>query len=396
MTAILRTKGLEEKAALLGRAARDEVCADGRSENLPFDPAPGRLPGWLKDSVYTSLLPGGRRIKLLKILLDNRCRLGCRYCGLRARSETERCRLEPEVLARLFLSLHRRGTVEGLFLSSALPDDPDRVQERLVKTAELLRRTHRWPGYLHLKIMPGAGTEAVAASCRWADRVSVNLESPSAGRLRLIAPGKNFREAVMATLRRAAEEAGKRGRVRAGVTTQLVVGAAGESDREILTATDSLYRKLGLRRAYYSPFRAETGTPLQDLPSPPPERSIRLYQADWLLREYGFDLDELPFGEDGELPAGRDPKLAWARSRPESFPVEINRASLPELLRVPGIGRRGAAKILAARREKKLTAAGDLRRLRLPVARMTDFITLDGRRPGPASPGDDRQLLLEL
>ena len=220
---------------------------------------------------------------------------------------------------------------------------------------------------------------------------------PGIARLKLIAPGKDFSGAVIQPLRWAATETECGAKVRAGITTQFVVGAAGESDREILSASSALYRKLGLRRAYYSPFRAAAGTPLENTPPPPPERSIRLYQADWLLREYGFNLDELPFETEGELPTESDPKLAWARRHPEFFPVEINRAVPKQLLRVPGIGRRGVEAIMAERRRRKIADLAQVRGMRLPAARIRDFVTLDGKRPAPLARGrDPRQMYFEI
>lgn len=400
MVFILKKPDQEKKIAILGRAARDDACASSWSEQSP--PRKGRkssLPPHFRSTIHTSLLPGGRSIKLFKILLDSHCEMDCRYCALRSSGAGERCRMEPEELARTFIDLYRRRLVGGIFLSSAIPGPPERTQERMIQTAQILRRRHDYRGYLHLKILPGVSEEAVRQSCRWADRVSVNLEAPNQKRLDIIAPRKNIREGVIRRLAWAADEAQKEENVPAGITTQFVVGAAGESDREILISSAWLYRHLKLRRAYYSALRPVPGTPLENVPPPLPQREHRLYQADWLLRFYGFRFEELPFKPGGELPLEIDPKLAWAKIHPEFFPVEINQASREELLRVPGIGKISAEKVLSLRRGGKISSLQVLRKLRIPPQRSRNFITVGGKfYPVPEkSPGKEtHQLMLDL
>jgi len=400
MVFVTKKPDAEKKIDLLGKAARDDACASPWPEQFPIRQSRAiSFPPHLRSTIYTSIVPGGRAIKLFKILLDSNCEMDCRYCALRSSRSAERCRVEPEELARIFIDLHRRRLVEGMFLSSAIPGPPEQIQERMIKTVEILRRRHAFRGYIHLKILPGVSEEAVRQSCRWADRVSVNLEAPNQKRLDLIAPRKNIREGVIRRLTWAAEEARREAKVPAGITTQFVVGAAGESDREILLSSNWLYRHVKLRRAYYSALRPVPGTPLGNFPPPPASRQNRLYQADWLLRFYGFGLEELPFDTGGALPEEIDPKLAWARRHPDFFPVEINRASREKLLRVPGIGRISAEKILSLRRENKINSPEDLKELRIPRRRALDFITLNGKHfsAGENEAGEEkRQLRFEL
>lgn len=393
-----RIPGVEGKIQLLGDAARDDACASAWSEAArpPRSRPPSRSA--LRSAVYTSLRPGGGAIRLFKILLDNRCRMDCRYCGLRASADTPECRLEPEELARAFIDLQRRRIVEGLFLSSAIPDHPERVQEKMIAAVAIIRKRYGFRGYVHLKILPGVSEGAVAEACRLADRVSVNLEAPNQERLSRIAPHKDLKEGMIRRLLWARRCAESRREVPAGLTTQFVVGAAGESDREILTASDWLYRNLSLRRAYYSALRPVRGTPLAGVSAPPPGREHRLYQSDWLLRFYGFAFSELPFeAATGNLRLDLDPKLAWASAHPDRFPVEINRAAREELLRVPGLGPVSAERILARRRQGKIASLDALKALRVPAHRARNYLTLDGRFfPGKEKEEPPEQLLLDL
>ncbi len=392
---------IETRLQVLGNAARDDACASPWSEQRPpCKEGRDTLPSHLSSSLYLSLLPGGKRVRLFKTLLDNRCLFDCRYCGLRTSADARRCRLTPEELARTFFELYQRKAVDGLFLSSAIPERPDRVQERMIATVEILRRRYRYRGYIHLKILPGVSEEAVQQACRWADRVSVNLEAPNQKRLSTIAPRKNLREGAVKRLEWASLIATETGRVPAGITTQFVVGAGGETDGELLKSSDWLYRKIGLRRAYYSAFRPVGGTPLQNLPSPDAKRQHRLYQSDWLIREYGFSWGELPFDPaTGNLPLETDPKLAWAGLHPDFFPLEINRASREELLRVPGLGKVSVERIVSTRSRQKIATLEVLKKLRVPLSRTRNFVTLDGRfypAAKKSAAGKTDQLILDL
>jgi predicted DNA-binding helix-hairpin-helix protein len=336
----------------------------------------------LVESVYVAKAPsmrGTKQVPLLKTLLTNACKNDCRYCGTSCLVDKRVVSLEPEELASAFVEMAKRGIVKGLFLSSAVRENADATMEKLIETAYILRKRFGYNGYLHLKVMPGASEEAIKQAARLADRLSCNLEAPNEGRLKEIAPSKNFNE-IWETIRRIGECA-KEGLLKCGYTTQLVVGAAGESDREILSATWELYRKHNLHRAYYSGFVPIAGTPMEGCKPAPSERQIRLYQADWLLRFYGFELDELIFDSAGNLPSGINPKVAWAISHPEFFPVEINTAPMEVLLRVPGIGPITAQRIVKARATCKLTSIEQLKKLGVAVRSCAPFILLNGRRP---------------
>jgi predicted DNA-binding helix-hairpin-helix protein len=287
-------------------------------------------------------------------------------------------------------AIHPARLVRGLFLSSGVVGHDDRTMEQIAATGEILRRKHAFPGYLHLKIMPGASDAAVDAVLRVADRVSVNLEAPSADRLARLTGTKDLARDLLHPLRRVQAAVAEGGRP-VSRSTQFVVGGAGESDREILQTTVRLYRELGLSRVYYSAFRPVPDTPLDHLAPESPERQLRLYQADALLRAYGHDLADLGLDAAGGLRRDVDPKLAWARDHPEHFPVEVNRADREQLLRVPGIGPRGAAAILLARRRARIRGPGDLRALAIPASRALPWLSIDGRRsprqlPLPAPP----------
>ena len=299
---------------------------------------------------------------------------------MRAGRDFRRATFTPDELARLFLRLQRRGIAAGIFISSGLAGGGPRTQDRLIATAELLRRGG-FRGYIHLKIMPGAERDQVAAAMRLADRVSVNLEAPNERRLASLAPRKSFTDELLQRLRWIAELRRSMVGHRPSATTQFVVGAAGESDLELLATTAFLYHNLGLARAYFSSFRPVSDTPLEDQPPAPPLRERRLYQASFLLRDYGFDVEELPFDADENLPLESDPKLAWAQRHLSPAPVEVNRADREMLLRVPGIGPQGAQRLLAARRRGLLRDLSALRRLGIAADRAAPFVLLDGRRP---------------
>ncbi|MCS7283835.1 MAG: radical SAM protein [Anaerolineae bacterium] len=369
-----------EKLRILGPA----TCYEPAEETTPTGralPPPQDVPTDLKGCIYYAALPGGRRVPILKTLLTSACERDCLYCAFRAGRDAPRATFNPDELARLFLQLHERGLVEGIFLSSAILGSGPQTQDRLIATAEILRRRYNFHGYIHLKIMPGAERDQVEVAMRLADRVSVNLEAPSSRRLALLAPHKEFRDELFLRLRWIAEIRREMTGRRPSATTQFVVGAAGESDLELLHATAFLYRHLGLARAYYEGFRPVPATPLEALPPTPRIRERRLYQASFLLRDYGFSVEELPLSPQGNLPLEIDPKLAWARQHLQDTPVEVNRADREALLRVPGIGPKGADRLLEARRERRLRDLGELRRLGITVERAAPFILLDGKRP---------------
>jgi predicted DNA-binding helix-hairpin-helix protein len=376
-----------EKLKLLGCQMHLEPAEEAgslvASESLRH-PSPSRGPDL---PVFRAAMPGGKRIALLKTLLTSACERDCLYCPFRAGRDFRRATFQPDEMARLFFQMHTAGQVEGLFLSSGVAGGGVHTQDRLLAAAELLRRKLGFRGYLHLKLMPGAQRDQVFEAMRWADRVSLNLEAPNARRLPALAPHKAFDEELLQPLRWVDEicrtvppAQAWRGRW-PSLTTQFVVGGAGESDLEILGTTAYLTRQVNLKRAYFSAFNPVSDTPLAGLAPENPWRQHRLYQSSFLLRDYGFDLEDLPFRADGHLPLNLDPKLGWARDNLSDKPVEVNRANLHELLRVPGIGPQGARAIVSARRRGQLHDLRDLRALGVLANRAAPFIVLNGRRP---------------
>ena len=337
--------------------------------------------------IHNAIMPGGKRIALLKTLLTSACELDCHYCPFRARRNFRRATFKPEEMAQAFGDMHRVGLVQGMFLSSGIAGGGIRTQDRLIATAEILRKKLGYRGYLHLKIMPGAERDQVERTMQLADRVSVNLEAPNSLRLQTLAPHKQFVEQLLEPLKWMEEVRRTRpahlawnGRWPSSVT-QFVVGGAGESDLEILTTTAHLYRDMRLARTYFSAFSPVRDTPFENLPAENPLREHRLYQSSFLIREYGFDLEDLPFTRAGNLPLDSDPKLAWARAHLSESPVEVNLAGRRELLRIPGIGPAGVQAILAARRQGKLRDLPDLRAIGVIASRAAPFVLLDGKRP---------------
>jgi len=337
--------------------------------------------------VHPAQLPNGQKIMLLKTLLSSACERDCFYCPFRAGRDFRRATFKPDEFANLFSKLTQSGAAEGVFLSSGLANGGVTTQDKLLDTAEILRKKHGFRGYIHLKIMPGADRDQVFRAMQLADRVSINLEAPNTRRLALLAPQKMFMDELLQPLRMVEHirrtqpgHKGWNGRWPSS-TTQFVVGAVGESDLELLSATHHLIRAAGLKRAYFSAFRPVSDTPLSDRPAENPWRQHRLYQASYLFRDYGFDLDEMPFDDDGRLPLYTDPKRAWAEANLRDAPVEVNRAEREELLRVPGVGPKGAAAILAARRRARLRSVGDLRQIGVRTKDIEPFVLLDGQRP---------------
>ena len=336
--------------------------------------------------IHPAVLPNGQRSKLLKTLLTSACERDCFYCPFRAGRDFRRATFQPDEYASLFMMLYRKGIAEGFFLSSGMAGGGIRTQDKLLATVEILRKKMEFHGYIHLKVMPGAEKDQVERAMQLADRISVNLEAPNTTRLAILAPHKQFTEELIRPLlwmeeirRTQSPHRGWKGHWPSSVT-QFVAGGAGESDLELLSTTEWLYKNLQLKRAYYSAFQPVENTPLENQPPTPPLREHRLYQASFLLRDYAFDVEELPFSKDGNLPLRTDPKLAWARIHLSQAPVELNRADRHDLLRVPGIGPKGAETILRSRKERKLRELSALRKLGIHPERLAPFILLDGKR----------------
>ncbi len=377
MDGIVRLKALSEQMSL-------EPAEDHSPVGMPYLDKTENCPDAV--FVHPAVLPNGQKIKLLKTLLTSACERDCYYCPFRAGRDFRRATFKPEEFARLFVMLAHKGIAEGVFLSSGMVGGGIRTQDNLIDAAEVMRYKLHFRGYIHLKIMPGAERAQVERAMQLADRVSVNLEAPNDLRLSQLAPHKQFTEELLRPLQWVEEirrtqpvYKGWKGHWPSSVT-QFVAGGAGKSDLELLTATDYLYHQLKLRRAYFSPFNPIADTPLENQAPTPVIREHQLYQASFLLRDYGFGLEELPFERDGSLPLRTDPKLAWAQQNMVDTPIEINRAERQQLLRVPGIGMKGVETILRARRQNKIRDISDLRKLGIFAEKATPFLLFDGRR----------------
>lgn len=413
---------VQRKLAVLADAAKyDASCASsGTSKRDSFG---GRGIGSTEGSgICHSYAPDGRCISLLKILLTNFCTYDCLYCVNRVSSNVPRARFSVDEVVQLTLDFYRRNCIEGLFLSSGIIQSPDYTMEQVVEVARVLRQEHDFRGYIHLKTIPDASADLLARAGLYADRLSINIELPTQAGLQALAPEKDgpaIRRS-MAQLRVHIDDAkgaaadqsrssiislpqSRRAKrppapvfAPAGQSTQMIVGADRASDRTILQASASLYSSFGMRRVYYSAF-----SPIPDasaslpLVQPPLVREHRLYQADWLMRFYGFSHDEIvPGNEDenvtegaestaGMLSLDMDPKLAWALANRAHFPVDINKAPREMLLRVPGLGVKAVARILQARRVRSVRA-DDLLRLHVPLKKVMPFVLLPDHHPGAA------------
>jgi predicted DNA-binding helix-hairpin-helix protein len=353
MAAISKSPVTYDKLSILSQDSRyDLACACGtREDEHRTRSAEGK---W----IYPVTLQNGQKTFLLKTLMSNSCVNDCRYCPLRVGKDPRRCTLEPEELVKVFLEYQRRGAVSGLFLSSGVIGTPDRTMDRIIKAASILRNKERFRGYIHLKVIPGASDSAVEHAVSLASVVSVNIETPGEKKFSTLCKSKNYIEDVIRLIKLVSSLTAKGSRYeRVKQTTQFVVGAAGETDREIVRYSWGLYSQLRLHRVYFSAYQRGAGD--EDLPGEHSHysnaelltREHRLYQVDWLLRKYGFDGGEIPFGYDGNLDLSVDPKEKWAKLHPEFFPVNINKADKWELLRVPGIGAITVNRILEIRKE---------------------------------------------
>ncbi len=338
-------------------------------------------------TVKNAVLPNGKTISLLKTLLSSYCENNCLYCPFRAQRDIPRAAFKPDDFARLFDSLHRSGFVEGIFLSSSISNGPVKTQDLLLDTAEILRKRYQYKGYLHLKIMPGAEHAQVEQAMRLADRLSVNLEAPHSRALSVLAPQKDLAADLLQPLEWIHQIRSNRSPQQAwngrwpSSTTQFVVGAAGETDLDILSTTSHLFKNGGISRAYFSSFNPIEDTPLDHLPPSPPLREVRLYQAFFLLRDYGFSQEDLVFHPSGNLDLNQDPKLSWAQQHLIHQPVEINTATRSQLLLVPGLGPTRVERILQLRREGRIRSHSELKKHRLVAEKSSPYLLIDGKSP---------------
>jgi putative DNA modification/repair radical SAM protein len=410
----------EKLSILAGAAKYDASCASSGSDGK------GALGGKrfgasIPAGVCHSWTQDGRCVSLLKVLFSNACRYDCAYCVNRSSADIPRSSFTVQELVDLTSEFYRRNYIEGLFLSSGIFADPDIVMEKLIQAARTLRTEAGYGGYIHLKIIPGAGEKLIREAGLWADRLSVNIELPTDKSLKALAPDKSGKSILgamgdFAGLSCEFDEARRKSRFTpqgkasapdfapAGQSTQLIVGASGEDDRQIVNLSSSLYRKFSLRRVYYSAF-IHPGVPargsggdsrLPDIPGPPLVREHRLYQADWLLRFYHFAAAEILSDDQPFLDPHVDPKTSWALQHLDFFPVEVNRADYETLLRVPGIGAKSARRIIETRRSRSLSFDG-LRRLGAALKRSRYFISCDGAYiERPDDPVRIRRLLSDI
>lgn len=352
-----------EKLTILADAAKYDVsCSSSGSKRKNTIDGLGNATGMGICHTYTQ---DGRCVSLLKILLTNHCIFDCAYCVSRRSNDVKRAAFTVDEVVDLTLNFYRRNYIEGLFLSSGIFKSADYTMERLVRIAQRLRTDHKFNGYIHLKAIPGASDELIHQAGLYADRLSVNLEMPSETSLKKVAPEKNYADVYkpMNYLKESIvgyrEE--KRALVKtpsfapAGQSTQMVIGASPESDKEILSLASSLYDQQNLKRVYYSGYvPISNDARLPTLSAPPLRRENRLYQADWLIRFYEFRADEIVDDEHPNLDPDVDPKLAYALRHPEQFPIDVNRAAYEQVLRIPGVGVKSARKIIASRRFRPL------------------------------------------
>ena len=383
---------LDRKLEILADAAKyDASCASSGAARK--DSRGGQGVGSTGGAgICHSYTPDGRCVSLLKVLLTNTCIYDCHYCINRRSSNVRRARFTPEEVVKITLDFYKRNYIEGLFLSSGIIRSADHTMEMVIEVARKLREDHHFRGYIHLKTIPEASPALIEMAGRYADRISINIELPTEQSVATLAPEKNLARTqdAMAHIRTKIDErfaektkpgAPKPPPFATGQSTQMIVGADDSTDSVILRRADTLYTGFKLRRVYYSGFSPiPEPSSLLPIKAPPLVREHRLYQADWLLRFYGFKVDEITTAAAPNLDLALDPKLSWALRNRESFPIDVNRASREQLLRIPGLGVRNTERILAARRFTRLRLA-DLVLLRLSMKKILPFIITADHTP---------------
>ncbi len=392
---------LIEKLDVLSDAAKYDVACTSSGVDREKQ---GKFGNCVAKGICHSFSSDGRCISLLKILLTNVCSYNCAYCINRVSNDVPRATFTPREVAELTMEFYKRNYIEGLFLSSAIPKSPDHTMEQLIQTLSILRYEYGFYGYIHAKTIPGASPEAIRELGYLADRISVNIEMPSENSLKVWAPQKSKagilkpmgyisrqlkEDSLLLSEAKSLVKSKPKGLMKswqeipkfapAGQSTQMIVGASPENDKTIVSLAQGLYRNYGLKRVFYSAYIPVNHNPKEgETPKPPLLREHRLYQADWLLRFYGFEAEELFTESQPDLDPAVDPKCGWALRHPELFPVEVNRADKETLLRVPGIGVVGANRIIAARRYGHITFEG-LKRMGIVLKRAKYFILCNGK-----------------
>jgi len=367
-----------DKLSILSDAAKYDVScsSSGVEEQKKY----GGIGATENSGICHTFTSDGRCVSLLKVLFTNFCIYDCAYCINRASNDRKRVAFSPRELADLTINFYKRNYIEGLFLSSGIIENEDRTMELLINALKILRYEYRFDGYIHLKLIPGASKELIEVACTLASRVSSNIELPSSKGLKLLAPQKTKNQ-LLEPLKQARDITLEKSSKPIPMSTQMIVGATSDSDLDILKITSVLYDKALLKRVYYSayvPVNEGKNLPILKNKMPPIQREHRLYQADWLLRFYGFSYTELFTKEIQHLDTEVDPKTFWALNNLHLFPVDVNKVSKEVLIRIPGIGIRGALKIIQARRYKTLSI-DDLKQLKISIKRAKYFIISKGK-----------------
>ena len=358
-------------------AKYDVSCSSSGAEN---NYKTGELGATQNSGICHSFTADGRCISLLKVLLTNFCIYDCAYCINKVSNDIPRAAFAPRELADITMNFYKRNYIEGLFLSSGIIDNEDHTMNLILRTLRILRNEYKFNGYIHVKLIPGSDARLIEQVVQLASRVSSNIELPSDKSLKLLAPNKT-KEKVLQPLKLARDISMERNTKPIGMSTQLIVGATPETDMDILNLSSVMYDKALLKRVYYSayiPVNDDKNLPILATSKPPLLREHRLYQADWLLRFYSFKADEILNVDNPNLDEELDPKMVWALNNMQYFPMEINKVSLEELIRIPGIGVRGASKIINARRFKKLSFS-DLKQLKISTKKAKYFIVCNGK-----------------
>ena len=389
---IKHTPDAYEKLRILGGMATDDILTQPETRGGRRGPysAPNKNP---THGVYRASMPNGKYINLMRVMFTDFCKMDCHYCPNSHWVPRKRYAFKVDELARTFAELVRRQTVSGLFLSSGIAGDGSKTTERLVKVVDAVRNKYGFKGYIHMKVMPGAEYEYVEAAYRLGTRLSVNMETPTVEHMQKLSKMKDLKRDILDPMEwvHNLTEGHTNGAV--GQATQLVVGAADESDRDIFGRMDQLYTEWKLKRIYYAPFRPVRYTPLEEHPPTPMARSHRLYQVDWLKRVYRFSNDELDlaFADNGFLPLDQDPKTSIAVENLDAFPMDVNHAERDQLLRIPGVGPISAERIVRNRSRHSIDTWRDLTAMGVVRKRAWPFLAFPGHRPPRA-----KQLRLDL
>lgn len=357
---------LYQKISILGPSAQYDTCGPkdfGQTTNIP--------------GVYHAKVGGSRICRLFKVLQTNVCQNNCRYCAFRRDRDCQRTSATPEEMARAFDSAYSRRLVDGLFLSSGIAGSPDQTMTQMIDTSYLLRKKYHYRGYIHLKIMPESSSSTISEAAKLANRISLNIESPTESGLISLSPDKKLKTGFFYTLSLIKKELQKlrfASQKTPSLTTQFVVGAGEENDGEIIKTTHFLYKNFHFHRVFYSAFRPVAKTPLAEKPAASPVREHRLYQADFLMRFYRFSPWDIPLDKKGFLPEMKDPKTLWAENHPEFYPLNLNTADYWRLLKIPGIGPKSAQKIIRLRRKRKIKSFDQLTGQCLQIEKLTRFV----------------------